>query len=562
MKKTLTNLLCFVLCFMCIALCACNEDKKNDGLAVSVVSDDKFGTESASSNDVQSDAEDKSDDVSEEESSEENIDYEKSFDKLLNGVYLPSGDSKNGEKVSYADLEKKDLNGREIYIIERWFGYGKDTIDFTGEVLYMEDSDGDYSKVNKAKKDIIGKIEQDYNCNIMGEIFGDGSTSIVGDLKERISNDIMTGTNRYDFFFESCYYYTAFISDGFLTNAKDIKTLNLASSCWDQNAVSELSVLGELYFLLGDINTYDNDGTIVMLYNRDLYEELGYTENLYDLVKDNKWTFDKLVELSNCFDNIDNNNDGVRDEFDSWFMGSEQSNLYIHCVAAGESICTKDERDYPRLTMTTEQTINSLTDAVDFYNSGSVLVATLEKYRDKYPVISEFWEKTILKSFVEGRELFYMTTLHTVNRFAEMEEEFGVLPVPMYSSSQDNYCSAASVHTSSYLMIPDTAKTDDDLGLVIQALAELSEEVLTPLYYEHRLGVKGCEYEESAEMLDVILNNRHYDLGTVYSGSWNRPDDLYQPLDTDIYVGFAAQEAVIMNLIASTMYDIEDAQGK
>jgi hypothetical protein len=296
-----------------------------------------------------------------------------------------------------------------------------------------------------------------------------------------------------------------------------------------------------------------------MLFNKKLYEELGYTENLYDLVKDYEWTFDKLTELAKTFSNMDHNNDGVRNELDNWFMGSEQANLYQHCVAAGESICTKDKNDIPQLTMTTEGTINALTDAVTFYNSGSVLVATLEEYRNKYPGNGECFEKTVTNAFLEGRELFYMTTLIHIPYFRQMEDEFGILPLPLYSSSQDDYSTSMSAHTASVLMIPNTAKADDDLGTIIQALAELSEEKLTPEYYDKQLKFRDFKDKESSEMLDIIFNNRHYDLGEVFGNSWNKVDELYQPLDTDILSRFQAQESVIKNLISSTMEDIQDS---
>jgi ABC-type glycerol-3-phosphate transport system substrate-binding protein len=464
-----------------------------------------------------------------------------------------------GEEIAYADLEKKDLGNREIFITERWFGYGKNTIDFSGEVLYMEDDNGSLTNVNQAKKDIIEQIQKDYNCKITGEIFGEGSTNIVGDLKSLITTDITAGTGKYDFFFESYYYYTSFIADGQLLNIKELKTINLDSSCWDQNAVSELSVCDALYFILGDINTYDNDGTVTLLFNKKLYETLGYTEDLYKLVKNHEWTFDKLVELSTSFVNLDDNQDGERNELDNWFMGSEESNLYMHCVAAGESICSKDKNDVPQLTMSTEQTINALTDAVEFYLGGKVLVATLPEYREKYPAPGECYEKTVTNSFLEGRELFYMTTLIHIPYFRQMNDEFGILPVPMYSDSQDDYCSAMSVHTSSVLMIPNTQKADDDLGTVIQALAELSEEKLTPEYYDKQLKFRDFKDEESSEMLDIIFDNRHYDLGAVFGQSWNNVDTLYQPLDTNIKSRFEEKETLIKNLIESTIDDIKDS---
>ena len=466
---------------------------------------------------------------------------------------------KKGEKISYSDLEKKDLEGREIYIIERWFGYGTGTIDFTGEILYMEDEEGNLSNVNKAKKDIIKQVQKDYNCVITGELFGEGSDSVVSDLKKNITVHITAGTGKYDFFFESYYYYTSFIADGMLMRFNEMSTINLDSSCWDQNAISDLSIHNLLFFLAGDINTYDNDSTTAMLFNKDLYDELGYNEDLYQLVKNHEWTFDKLVELSQSFASIDSNNDGVRNEWDTWFMGSDQPNLYVHCIAAGESIVTKNENDVPKLTMNTNQTIKALTDAVEFYISGQVLVASYEVYQTKYPGPGASYEFTVIRSFFEGRELFFMTELNRIPYFRQMEDEFGILPVPMYSSDQESYVSTMSPYNSSVLMVPNTHKADDDLGTIIQALAELSEEKLTPEYYEKQLKFRDFRDDESAEMLDIIFNNRHYDLGAVFGGIWNNPTKLYTTLDTDIESRFKEQEEAIKVLIESTVEDIEDA---
>lgn len=466
---------------------------------------------------------------------------------------------KKGEQVAYSDLEKKDLGGREIFITERWFGYGNETIDFTGEVLYMEDDEGNLSGVNQAKKDIIDQVQKDYNCVITGEIFGEGSYSIVGELRELITVNITAGTGKYDFFFESYNYYTSFIAGGMLARFNEFETINLKSSCWDQNAVSDLSICNLLFFLSGDINTHDDDGTTAMLFNKNLYDELGYTEDLYELVRNREWTFDKLVELSQSFESFDTNSDGVRDEHDTWFMGSGADNLYAHCVAAGEAICTKDEKDVPQLSMCTNRTYKALSDAVEFYISGQVLRSTDDQYYDKYPGNGAAEEMTVMRAFLEGRELFYMTTLNKIPYFRQMEDAFGILPVPMYSSDQENYVSTMTPYNSSVLMIPNTHKADDNLGTVIQALAELSEEKLIPEYYEKQLRYRDFKDEESAEMLDIIFNNRHYDLGTVFSTSWNRPDELYQVLDTNVEPRFKQQEAMIDMLIQSTVEDIQDA---
>jgi hypothetical protein len=141
-----------------------------------------------------------------------------------------------------------------------------------------------------------------------------------------------------------------------------------------------------------------------------------------------------------------------------------------------------------------------------------------------------------------------------------MQDEFGILPVPMFSESQDNYCSATSVHTSSALMIPNTIKADDDLGIIIQALAELSEEQLTPEYYDKQLIFRDFKDVQSADMLDIVFQNRHYDLGAVFGDSWNSVDTLYAVMDTNIISRFEKIEDTVSALINKTVEDINKAK--
>ncbi len=444
-----------------------------------------------------------------------------------------SKDEENEKNIdlSYGALDKKDLGGREIHIIERWFGFAKNSIDHSGEVLYMEDQDGNLSELDQTKASIIDQVQKDYNCKIEGKIFGEGSVNIIGDLKALITADIMSKTYKYDFFFESIYCYTSLAFDGMLSNFKDIETINLQSSCWDQNAVSELSINNHLYFMTGDINTYDNRGTVAILFNKKLYEKAGYTEDLYKLVREREWTFDKLVELSERFEVGDINKDGKIDQYDQWFMGSETGNLYYHVAAAGEGICKKDENDVPQLTMTSEKGIEALVSAINFYKSGKVLVSDLPEYSSKYEIFP--LEGREYLAFLESRELFFMTDLLRVPYFRQMEDEFGILPVPMYSKEQGEYYSRMRSKIHSALMIPSSPRADEDLGLVIQALAELSEEILTPSFYEKMLCSEDSKDEESEEILDIIFNNRHYDLGALMCDDFGNPEAEYAVLETD-----------------------------
>ncbi|MBE6648081.1 MAG: hypothetical protein E7614_01010 [Ruminococcaceae bacterium] len=440
-------------------------------------------------------------------------------------------------EISYEQTKKKDLGGRTFNIIERYFGHNKESIHYSGEVLYMENKDGVLDSVNKTKKEIIEQIEKDYNCKIEGEIFGEGSSNIVKDLKNVLENDIVSKTYKYDFFFETPYYYTDFIVNGYIKDVNEISAINLKSSCWDEKILEGVSICESLYFLTGAINCFDNDGTIVMYMNKDLYEKNGYIEDVYSLVRDKKWTYDKFFEMASQFEVSDINKDGERNEFDNWFLGSESSNLYVHVVSSGETIVKKDKEDVPFVQNPSDLFVDAYKKYYDLYKGGNVLVADLQEYYNKYPNPGEIYEKTVNRAFMEERMLFHMTTLIQPSLYNSLDFDIAVLPVPMYNETQGGYISYTSPHTFSSLMIINSPKADDDLGIMIQALCELSEEKLKEPYYEQLLGKNFNG--ENVEMLDIVFDSRAYDFASVFgsmSGA-NRLLEHIQNFNNPVYCG-------------------------
>lgn len=428
-----------------------------------------------------------------------------------------------------------DLGGREFRVVQRWFGYNTNPTYFGGEVIWTEDESGAMSEVSLAKKRALERVQKDYNCTVTGEI----RTDTAGEIRAFIENDILSGAPTVDFCFETYYYYFPFAENGYLANLADLG-VNLSADWWDSGAVRDLSISGKHFYGLGDINTYDNDGTFVMLFNKRLYEEkLGDVSELYKLAADGGWTFDVLREKVEGFG---------KDE--TYGLLTHKDNLYVHLLAAGERVVGKDADDRAVFTLDNDRALQVYNDAVELYiNTDDVLL-----YENLLIGIEHRPDNT-LDAFKEGRGLFYLSTPLQRHKLKDMEDEYGILPMPKYNSEQEEYYHGVANHCLSAVFVPKTKLSEGDsgkeIGILLDALGKYSKEEVTPVYLK-----EAAPDEESQRMLELVLSARTYDLGSVYSAAWGSPEHMCINLDDKLAERIAAQKDTVTAYIEETMSKI------
>ena len=448
------------------------------------------------------------------------------FSACNKGVY---GD-KTVQRDETLTVEPVDLGGDTITVLCKNFGAGsKSILGYTGEIIYDEENP---STVDEAKREVVEYMEGIYNCEIEGRIIGTEEN-----IYDIISSQISANLRDYDIYFDSLAASASIASSGCALDLKTVPNINVKDEWWDQNAVQDLSINGKLYFICGDINTYDDQGTFCVLFNKTLKETLTSVKDVdfYELASSGKWTFDKFKEI--CAESqatVDLNGDG-QDEKDQWAFGTELFNIYAHVVGSGYKIAQKNNADEPYLTVATEKTgtYKALQSVMDFYKSKDVMVADTAVMKAKYPN-DTCWDETVHKSFVEGRELFYMGGLFNVASFRQMDDVFGILPVPKGSLTQDRYYHTVSKDNASVMFLPVTHSTEqlNDIGTLISAISEYSMHLVTPAYYDVQLKYRDSRDDESGEMLDLIFDSRTFDLGSAYG--WGGILGQYMLLDKNV----------------------------
>ena len=153
-------------------------------------------------------------------------------------------------------------------------------------------------------------IEDRFGVKI--EIIENATRGGIGGL---VKKDISSGDKEYDLVMQVMSNAYTLAQSGYLINLEEVPYLDLKSDVWDQSYLSQSSIGGINYFATGEITTMDNDGTWVMMFNKKLAANLDL--DIYTLVKEGKWTFDKLLELAKDFYE-DLNNNGQADEQDKF----------------------------------------------------------------------------------------------------------------------------------------------------------------------------------------------------------------------------------------------------
>lgn len=440
---------------------------------------------------------------------------------------ISGASSENASDAASSPLEPTDIPPGEVDLNQRVINvlckdFTAATIQgYTGEILYSEEDNS--SAVDIAKKAVIDHVETAYHCTI------DGKLDKSSDLILLVQNMVISGTYDYDIVFTNLDSLVAMGKNGSLTDLHAVETLNLGNSWWDQNAVEQLSIAHKLFYVNGDINTFDDLGTFCVLFNKSLKERLNIEEDFYETVRKGSWTLDHFMDICKGV-TAETNGDGVLNEFDQWALGTETYNVFVQVVGGGLHIIEKDAKDEPYIALRTnpQQHYNALDKIISFYQSADVMVAndgTYAQYGDNVH------EETVNKAFREGRELFYMGGLFNLAAFRDMKDDIGVLPIPKTFAEQDDYYHTISIYGTTFLAIPKGVPGVEDLGLVIEALAMKSKEMLTPAFYDTQLKYRDLRDNESGEVLDLIFATRSYDLGPAYK--WGNLLTAYCTLDSN-----------------------------
>jgi len=404
------------------------------------------------------------------------------------------------EKI-YPELPPVDLGGYEFTFLS-WGINSADWAEWDHRDFTAEEINGDI--INDAVYQRNQKIEEKYNITI-NEI---GVQH--GEFNSMVTRSIGAGDDNYDVVGPQLFGFPPLAQNGNFIDWFSVPNLDLKMPWWDQGTIRDLSIIGRLFILQGDLLIVDNDSMEAMIFNKRIHQDHAL-DNLYDIVKRGEWTFSKLYEMSRGVAQ-DLNGDGVMYIKDDLFGIITQADTNVSFfVSGGEKICAKDANDFPIITFGSERGYR-ITDIISEIMLDEENVVHLHRYEGKFAIYDEQ-----VKMMEEDRALFSWIRMRIVERLRGMETDFGLLPLPKLDAVQEKYITHMNPHTGRGLAIPVTASNLGRTGMILEDLSAESRYTLQPAYYEINLKGKYARDDESYEMLDIILNNTAHDIGYVYN---------------------------------------------
>jgi hypothetical protein len=428
-------------------------------------------------------------------------------------------DSKDGETsevstqitdAEAAGLQPRNFGGKQINIVtvNENRGYTYYNCEWASDSLVDENNEIISASVNDAVYNRTQILKEKYGIEL--------NVTYTKSPTDDYKNEVLSGSSDIDIIADGVVYLSQWGMSSLLRDLKNIPNLDLSKSWWDQSAIRDLSTANYLFCITGDIIVSDKNATWACFFNKKLLNE-NNLEDPYQLVKDNKWTVDKLHEMAKAL----NPSGELLDDWqtDTYGFLTQTYDAIASMCSYNQKMITKDANDYPILNINNEDTFRKFDKIFNLMNdkSCSLITETTIKTSDKY--------KDMENIFYSGRALFEYNKVAFVQKILESNAnfEFGILPLPKFDETQDKYYTTCTVYFSEFLGIPVSVSDEelDAIGYTLQIMGYYGEKLVRPAYYDITLKSQKVYTEQDEEMLDIIFANRLYDLAAVcnYEGS-------------------------------------------
>ncbi|MBP5230115.1 MAG: extracellular solute-binding protein, partial [Clostridia bacterium] len=293
-------------------------------------------------------------------------------------------------------LEQRDFGGTVIKVLTpKSDGFGGCEIAAT-EINTEPVNDASY---NRAKL-----ISEKYGINV--------EQHFTDNLIEAIRTQTESGLDEFQACTSSIYNLSILAADGVFYDLKHIQKndyLDLNQPYWDSAVTRDLAIRDCIYYATGDIVVTDDEATWAMFFNKDIMRDANIMadesyDTIYDLVKDQKWTLDKMHEMAKK-GTVQVSSGGLvfgTDSQDTWGLLAQCYDSYAFTAGCGEGFIQRDG-DGLRITLGDESNLNAYRKVFDMmWDTSCVGIAEISGRASG----SKYYYNDESKIFSYGKALF------------------------------------------------------------------------------------------------------------------------------------------------------------
>ena len=332
-----------------------------------------------------------------------------------------------------------------------------------------------------------------------------------------LSTSVLTNTGDYD---GAAFYLSTgagLAKDGIYYNLFSLTKdeggyLDFEKPWWNQSMTDELGIFGTLFFAGSSLTVSQAQNTSCVFFNRDLFNE-KYPDDrdvaLYQLVRDGKWTIDKMTDyVANCWDDLNSN--GVADNGDVVgirSLGNAWGGMDAWIYAMGLDITKNNAYGEPELVLVNGKTIPAYEKVrALFNNEGGLIIASAAELGET--------------DMPNGNLLFIPQVVNYGKSMKESTVNYGVLPVPKYDEEQETYRTCFGNVASALAVCSNLSDSRAAMvSAVLEVLSAESYKQVIPVYYGTVLKGHYSREQADAEMYDRILDTAVFSFGFAYSTS-------------------------------------------
>jgi len=434
------------------------------------------------------------------------------------------------ETLKVPELPALNMDGKKFTILTSgWARYAPlNIIDIAAAEINGE-------ALNDAAYKRIQTVNEKYSVKITEENF-EHQTHAVNALDKSVA----AGEDQYQLAIMRSYNYAALLTGGRLADLGTVPHLDLSAPYHNQASLEALSLGGKNYGVVSDLSVHTYYTIFCTYFNKQLMEDhkLG---SIYDIIRAGDWTVDKMHELGAAVA-ADLDNSGTYDARDAYAFTYINDVLEGFIGAGGIKYAELDKSGGIVLTYENENAVNAFMELFDSLSdqakSFNVHTRSLNSQEASVNEVGMFMKR---------QSMFSLAGIYYAPQFREMEDDFGIIPMPKLTEGQKEYYSPMFSSVIPITVVPITNAQLSEAGIIWEEMAYQGRLNLYPALFDTLLKGKIARDSDSIEMLDMIFSNTTYDTGAIFN--FGKLRDEMRNMYKDGNNGFASYFASVRSKV-------------